>query len=101
MEIKYATPSECGRLFTDDEWPCLVPKADESDQVMVGVTLKALTSIFPWLAQRQLFTKSLIKLPLVRKTYCYHWKYQRLLEENLIFFGINYESCHPKVIYTL
>ena len=36
MEIKYATPSECGRLFTDDEWPCLVPKADESDQVMVG-----------------------------------------------------------------
>ena len=62
MDIKYATPSKCGRLFTDDEWPCLVPKADESDQVMVGVTLKALTSIFPWLAQRQLFTKSLIKL---------------------------------------
>lgn len=101
MEIKYATPSECGRLFTDDEWPCLVPKADESDQVMVGVTLKALTSIFPMVSTMTAVHEIIDKAPPGKKDLLLSLEVPEVAGGKPIFFGIKCESCHPKVIYTL
>ena len=70
-------------VMADDEWACLVPKADGSQQIMVGVSLKALTSTFPM-------------APPDKKDFLLSLKVPEFAGgEPDILLGILYESCHP------
>ena len=89
-------------MMADDEWACLVPKNDGSQQIMIGVSLKNLTSTFPMVNLKEAVKEIIQQAPAEKKKFLSSLKVPELAGgEPDILLGILYESCHPRIVHTL
>ena len=85
-----------------DEFMCLVPRADGSKQILLGVTCDKITSTFPYISTTEAVKEIMANVPAHKRSEMSNIKVPDMIGGDPdILLGVFYASCHPEVLHTL